>query len=81
MSAYSCDRTRSVFDLYGCLMLFIPVATVIAVFVISRDPVSATHSFADNIYDNPCDNIFVDNTWCTEFLIRGSLSPESQVNH
>jgi hypothetical protein len=84
MSAHiTCDRRFFGFDLYEWLMLLISVATVLAVYAILRDPVSASRTFADNIYDDACANIFLDNAWCTKFLIKGSLSSESstQVNH
>ena len=84
MSAHiSRDRRSFGFDLYEWLMLLVSVATVLAFFAIWRDRVAPIRTFADNIYDDPCDNIFVENAWCTQFLIRGSLSPENsaQVNH
>jgi hypothetical protein len=77
------DRRPSGFDLYEWLMLIVAVATATAVFVLLRDPVPETGTLAQNIYDDPCSNIFVENAWCTKFLIRGSLPPDSsaQVNH
>jgi hypothetical protein len=77
------DGRPSGFDLYEWLMLIVAVTTAIAVFVLLRAPVPETGTLAENIYDDPCSNIFVENAWCTKFLIRGSLFPDSsaQVHH
>ena len=77
------DRRLSGFDLYEWLMLIVAVTTATVVFVLLRDPVPETGTLAQNIYDDPCSNIFVENAWCTKFLMRGSLPPDSsaQVSH
>jgi hypothetical protein len=77
------DRRTSGFDLYEWLMLIVAITTATVTLVLLRDPEPETGTLAENIYDDPCSNIFVENAWCTKFLIRGSLSPDSsaQVNH
>ena len=76
MSAHiSRDRQSFGFDLYEWLMLLVSVATVLAFFAIWRDRVAPIRTFADNIYDDPCDSVFVENASWTNFLIRGSISP------
>ena len=59
------------------LLISIPVLGAVAVW---REPLPAIHTFADNIYEDPCDSVFVESDSCTNFLIRGSLSPETSGN-
>jgi hypothetical protein len=72
-------RRPSGFALYEWLMLIVAVTTATVMFVLLRDPVLKTGTLAQNIYDDPCSNIFVENASCTKFLIRGSLSPDSSA--
>jgi hypothetical protein len=76
-------RLPSGFDLYEWLMLIVAVTTATVMFVLLRDPIPGIGTLAENIYDDPRSNIFVENAWCTKFLIRGSQSPDNsaQVNH
>ena len=48
--------------------------------VVEDEPLPAIHTFADNIYEDPCNSVFVESDSCTNFLIRGSLSPETSGN-
>jgi len=75
------DRRPSGFDLYEWLMLIVAVTTATVMFVLMRDPVPGTATFAENIYDDPCSHVFVENAWCTKFLIRGSLYPDSSAQN
>ena len=63
------------FDLVEWLMLIVAIA-VLGAFASWGETLSPNPTFADNIYDDPCGNMFVENPSCTKFLIRGSLSPE-----
>ncbi len=61
-------------DQFDYLMLLVAIA-VLGVIAARGEPLPATHTFADNIYDDPCASVFVENDSCFNFLIRGSLSP------
>jgi hypothetical protein len=83
MSAHmSCDRRLLGFERFVWLILLVGVA-VLGAFAYWVETLPPGSTFVENLYDDPCDNIFVENASCTKFLIRGSLSPESsvQVNH
>ena len=62
------------FDQFEWLMLLVSIA-VLGVVADWREPLPAIRTFADNIYDDPYDNIFVESASRANFLIRGSLSP------
>jgi hypothetical protein len=61
-------------DQFDYLMLLVAIA-MLGVVAAGGEPLPAIHTFADNIYNDPCDSVFVENPSCTNFLIRGSLSP------
>jgi hypothetical protein len=83
MSAHvSRDQSLSGFPVYESLMLIVALTTAVVMFFILRDPVPKLPDFAGNIHDDTCSNIFVESDFCTNFLLRGSLAPDSspQVN-
>ena len=65
------------FDQCEWLMLLLTIAVLGAIVswgeTLRPIPIA---TFADNIVDNPCGDIFVENASCMKFLIRGSLSFE-----